>query len=215
MTAIHTVGILGAGKLGMTLAQLARAASYDVMIAGSGDSAKIALSTTVLAPGARPSTSEETIRQSDILILALPLGKFRRLPADMFADKLVIDAMNYWWEVDGPRSDILPDTVSSSEAVQAFLPTAHVVKALSHMSYHDLHDEARPGGQRGRKAIAIAGDTKNTHTVAELVDMLGFEPLLIGSLSTGRALEPGCPAFGANVDQSALRDLIARKRPPT
>lgn len=213
MSTVHTVGILGAGKLGITLAQLARSAGYNVLVAGSDTPEKIALSVAALAPGAEAASSQETIRLADIIILALPLGKFRQLPVKLLAGKLVIDAMNYWWEVDGPRSDILPDTMSSSEAVQAFLPTSRVVKALSHMSYHDLHDEARPKGQQGRKAIAIAGDTKNTHVVVELIDMLGFDPLPIGALSAGVALEPGHSAFGANADRHALDKLIATKTP--
>lgn len=206
---MQTLGIIGAGKLGITLAQLALKAGYRVYIAGSGDPAKIALSVEVLAPGAVAAATATVTSKADIIILALPLGKFRQLSPDQFTEKLVIDAMNYWWEVDGPRTDILPDTQSSSEAVQAHLAGSRVIKALSHMGYHDLYDEARPAGASGRKAIALAGDaTDDIAAVSGLVNHLGFDPLAIGPLTAGRQLEPGHAAFGADVDQAALRQLI-------
>lgn len=205
---IHTVGLIGAGKLGITLAQLARAAGYQVRIAGSGAPDKIALSVHVLAPGAQAATSREAAG-ADIVILALPLGKFRQLPVDELAGKLVIDATNYWWEVDGPRGEIVPDEQSSSQAIQAFLAKSRVVKALNHMGYHDLHDEARPHDTPGRKAIAIAGDEPAAvETVAHFVDTLGFDPLHIGNLAAGAILEPGHPAFGADLARVELEKVV-------
>lgn len=207
---IRSIGIVGAGKLGITLAQLALKAGYEVFISASGAKERIALTVSILAPGAVALTTSEMAKRSDVIILALPLGKFQALAPHLFDGKMVIDAMNYWWEIDGPREDIIPNDVSSSEAVQAFLPGARVVKALNHMGYHDLHDEAKQRGEPGRKAIAVAGDNaSDVAAVAGLIDALGFDPLVIGPLSSGRQLEAGGPVFGANEPVGRLRSLLA------
>lgn len=209
--AIKTVGILGAGKVGIVLAQLALKAGYEVLIAGSGSVEKIALTVEVLAPGAKAVTAAEAEAKADLVILALPLSKYETIDRSGLDGKLVLDAMNYWWEVDGIRTDFTNPLQSSSELVQRFLSNSQVIKAFNHMGYHDLFDESAPAGTPKRKALALAGDDDAAiATVRSFIDDLGFDSLYVGPLANGIMLEPGSEVFGANVTLPELQAMIDR-----
>ncbi|MGB3374207.1 MAG: NAD(P)-binding domain-containing protein [Microbacterium sp.] len=206
---IRTLGIIGAGRLGTVVASLAASAGYRVQVARSGAPEPIARS--MAAIGASAGSVESVIDGADAVLLALPLGSYRTLPAERMRGMLVIDAMNYWWGADGIRPDLNDPRTSTSELVQEHLQGARVVKALGHMGYQDLEDEARPAGASERKAIAIAGDAADdVAVVSRLVDDVGFDPVVAGPLASGIMLEPGAEAFGADVDAVELRAMLER-----
>lgn len=199
-----TVGILGAGKLGTALAQLTTAAGFRTLIAGSGQPEALEVILSVLAPEANPGRAEDVARDADIVILALPLGRHRELPEPELRGKMVIDAMNYWPDTDGILPEFENDT-SSSQIVATTLPEARIVKALSHLGYHELLSDARPRGAADRHAIAIAGDDPDSVArVSEFVDSLGFDPVTVGALDQGRHFGPSTASFGISVTADEL-----------
>ncbi len=204
-----TIGILGAGKLGTTLGKVLLNAGYPVLISGSGSADKIKLTTSILLPGSEPLSSEEVSEQADIVVLALPLSKYKDLDPQPLENKLVIDAMNYWWEVDGLENIYSDENESSSEKVQAYFTNTTVVKAFNHMGYHDLGDHALPETTEGRKAIMLAGEDEGAiETVEEIIDNVGFTALYIGELKNGVILEPGSPLFGASLGLEESQELV-------
>ncbi|PZE66172.1 MULTISPECIES: NADPH-dependent F420 reductase [unclassified Curtobacterium] len=206
-----TIAILGAGKLGTVLARLALAAGHRVLVAGSGDPESIRLILAVVSPGAEPARAVDAVDAADVVILALPLGRLGTVPATALRGKVVIDAMNYWWEVDGTRDDLGDLRTSTSELVQRRLPQSVVVKAFNHMGYHDLDEGPRPLGAADRRAIAVAGDDPHAvATVSALVDAWGFDPVPAGSLHDSIELEPHAETFGANVSAGELEEMLER-----
>jgi len=210
-TITPTIGILGAGKVGTILARLAVVAGYNVLISGSGSPAKIALTVDVLAPGATATTSAAVIEGADVVILAFPLGKLESIPADALDGKLVIDALNYWWEVDGVRDDLSDPDMPTSVIVQKYFAGARVVKAFNHMGYHDLDWSSRQTGAAGRKAIAISGDSAaDLDATATIVDDLGFDVVRAGTLDESLRLQPGSELFGANLPATEVQSALDR-----
>lgn len=208
-----TIGILGAGKLGLALANLGAQAGYRVLIASTKPAEKIALSVSVLAPGAIAKNTAEVMTEAQTIILAIPLSKYQQLPAEALAGKLVIDAMNYWWEVDGKETEYSSIEQTSSERVQRYFSQSKVVKGFNHMGYHDIQEESlltRTAAQgTAKKAIAIAGDDQTAlDQTAEIIAAFGFDPFPIGALANGIMLEPGSPFFGANQTKEGLTLLM-------
>jgi len=204
------LGIVGAGKFGTTVARAAIAAGYDVAISGSGPADDIALTVDVLAAGAHAATTDEVVRHADIIVLAVPTHRFRELPRDQFAGKILIDAMNYWQPVDGDDPELTTAPGGTSTIVQGRFPTARVVKSLNQLGYHQLEETQRPMGEPDRIAIGAAGDDRlAVRKVMRLLDRLGFDPVDAGPLKNGSALEPDGSPIAATYSAEQLSKLVS------
>ena len=207
------LGIVGAGKMGTTLARAAIAAGYDVAISGAGAPERIALTVDVLAPGARAASTNEVVHQADVIILSVPTHRFRELPRDLFDGKILIDAMNYWEPVDGIDEQLATAPGGTSMVVQEWFPSARVVKSLNQLGYHEFEEDRLPRDAPGRIAIAAAGDDLvAVDVVMALIDRLGFDAVDAGPLEAGKALEPDGSPFAVTYSADELSTLVSPGR---
>lgn len=203
------LGVVGAGKIGTAIARAAVAGEYDVAISGSGDVERIELIVEVLASGARAVTTDAVVRHADLIVLAVPMHRFRDLPSDLFDGKILVDAMNYWEEIDGIDEDLTTAPMGTSVVVQQHFPLARVVKSLNHLGYFKFDQGRRPRGAPDRLAMAAAGnDSDAVAAVMRLIDRLGFDAVNAGSLGGGIALQPGGPVFGMGLSAEKLTRLL-------
>ena len=206
------LGIVGAGKFGTTLARAAVAAGYDVAISASGSPDEIALTVEVLAPGARTATTEDVVRHADIIVLAVPTHRFRELSPDLFAGKILVDAMNYWEPVDGDDAELATAEDGTSMVVQHHFGSARVVKSLNQLGYHELDENQRQDGASDRIAIGAAGDDRlAVRRVMQFIDRLGFDPVDVGPLENGVVLEPDGSPFAVTYTAAELSQRVGKE----
>jgi hypothetical protein len=143
-----------------------------------------------------------------MVVLAIPIHRFLELDPSVLAGKLVIDAMNYWPASDGTLSDFEQD--GSSELVARRLASSTVVKALNHISYHDLEDQARPAGAPNRPAAGVATDNAAAGAVVgDFLDRIGYDPVRLPGLRAGRVLQPGGPVFGVVLTRPEFEKAVS------
>ena len=78
----QTVGFIGSGNIGGTVARLAVAAGFDVVMSNSRGPETLA--GLAKETGAKPVTVEEAARAGDVVIVSIPLKSIPRLPAGLF-----------------------------------------------------------------------------------------------------------------------------------
>jgi len=204
------LGIVGAGKIGPAIARAAVAGGYDVAISGSGAVERIELIAEVLAPGAHPATTDDVVHHAELIVLAVPMHRFRDLPSDLFDGKILVDAMNYWEEIDGIDEDLATAPMGTSVVVQQHFRLARVVKSLNHLGYFKFDQGRRTRGAPDRLAMAAAGNDPDAVAAAmRLIDRLGFDAVNAGPLDGGIALQPGGPVFGIGLSVDKLTKLLA------
>src|SRR5262245_47903884 len=209
-----TIGFIGAGKIGSQLARLAVKNGYDVVVSNSRGPESLAGLVKELGPRARAGTPAEAAAAADIAVVTIPLKNYRQVPVEPLAGKIVIDTNNYYPERDGHIAELDNESTTTSELLQAHLPTSKVVKAFNHLYAAALTTDGQPAGTENRRALVIAGDDLEAKAVVtRLLDQFGFDTVDAGPLKEGWRIQRDTPGYGPRRTAEELRnDLAAAKR---
>lgn len=190
-----TIGILGSGQVGQTLADGFLKNGYKVMI-GSRDASKLNEWREKAGPNALTGTFEETARSAEIIVLAVK-GSAAKSALEManaknLDGKTIIDATN-------PIADAPPQNgvlqffskldKSLMEELQQSFPQANFVKAFNSVGSPFMVDpkfESKP-------SMFICGNNDAAKKeVSEIIELFGWEATDFGKVESARAIEPLC-----------------------
>ena len=209
-----TIGLIGAGQIGSQIARLAVVRGYLVVISNSRGPETLATLVAELGPNARAATAMDAAKVGEIVVVTLPLKNYREVPVEPLAGKIVIDTNNYYPQRDGHIPELDDESTTTSELLQAHLPTSKVVKAFNHIYAAQLTTDGQPAGSKNRRALVIAGDDLDAKAaVKDLLDQFGFHTVDAGPLKEGWRIQRDTPGYGPRRTAEELRrDLAAAKR---
>lgn len=192
-----TIGIIGAGNIGKTIATHLLKNGYTVKISNSRPPESLRETVAQLGRGVTAVTAADAA-EADMVILAIPWLQAQALTnLTNWKDKIVIDAANHYISSDFRMADL--GNRASSEITQDYLPGARVVKAFNHLYFKLL--AADPAEANGHRVLFISGDDEEAKVqVSEMITAIGFAPIDLGTLSAGRLQQAKGPL--------ALQNLI-------
>ena len=163
----------------------------------------------MLAPGAHAVTTDDVVRLPTSLFWPYRCTASATCRSDLFAGKILVDAMNYWEEIDGVDEELATAPRGTSVVVQQQFPSARVVKSLNHLGYFKFEQGRRPTGRpvdrdggsrrrpcRGRRCAcssSIGSDSTRS---------------MRGDLTPALALQPDGPVFGIGHSADELSKLL-------
>ena len=192
-----TVGFIGSGHIGSTVARLSLAAGDRVILSNSRGPQTLRELAGELGPLAAVGTAEQAADGGDIVVVSIPFHAYQSVPAAPLAGKPVIDTCNYYPQRDGQIAKLDSGSVTSSELIQRHLAAARVVKAFNNIFYQHLLSLSRSPGAADRSFLPIAGDDADAKAeVTAFLDAIGYGAVDVGALAESWRQEPGTPVYG-------------------
>ncbi len=193
-----SVGFIGSGMIGSTVARLSVAAGHQVILSNSRGPETLKGLVDELGPLARAATSAEAGAAGDLAVVSVPLHACPHLPAASLAGRAVLDTGNYYPQRDDQIPEIDSGSLTSSEWLHRHLPGAAVVKVFNNIYFRHLGSLTRPAGAADRTYLPIAGDDAAAKSaVTQFLDSIGYGAVDAGTLAESWRQEPGSPVYGA------------------
>jgi predicted dinucleotide-binding enzyme len=192
-----TVGLIGSGRIGGTVARLAVTAGHHVLLSNSRGPDTLKGLAAELGPLARATTGQEAAEGGELVVVTIPFRAVQSAPPGPLAGQVVIDTCNYYPQRDGHFPELDNGALTSSELVQRHLPASAVVKAFNNIYYRHLESLARPAGTADRSYLPIAGDGAAAKAaVTAFLGSIGYGAVDAGPLAEGWRQQPGTPVYG-------------------
>lgn len=194
--------------MGTTAARLFAEAGHEVAVSNSRGPETLSEVVQDLGARVRAVTIEEAADFGEVVLEAIPFGRYKDLPADSLAGKIVIDASNYYPGRDG---NIDLEGLTSTGLLARHLADSRIVKAFNTMFYETLASEGRTDAPvEDRLVLFVAGDDAEAKSiVADLIEEIGFAPVDTGSLNDSRKQEPGAPVYNTPMTPDQAREMLA------
>ena len=201
-----TVGLIGSGQIGGTVARLSVAAGHQVVLSNSRGPDTLKELAAELGPLARAATPAEAATAAGWSWSRCRCWRFGKMPAAALDGRVVMDTCNYYPQRDGQIPDLDSGALTSSGLLQRDVPGAAVVKVFNNIFYQHLASLGRPAGDPDRSFLPIAGDDEAAKAaVTAFLDSIGYGAVDAGTLAESWRQEPGRPAYGPPYGPSATR----------
>jgi len=203
------IGIVGAGHIGGTAAKLFARAGHRVALANSRGPTSLAPLVASLGPNVQAASPADAVTFGEAVLLAIPWRNKEQLPpSELFAGKIVIDAMNPYSAL-GRVMDLGEST--SSEEVAKRLRGARLVKAFNTIGWKTLENGGQSSEEDQLAIFVAADDAAAKETVAALIREIGFAPVDTGSLREGgRRQQPGSRLYGRPMTSRQAEDILGK-----
>lgn len=205
------IGIIGAGNIGANAAKLFAGAGHEVAVANSRGPETLRDLVAEIGEKARAVTVEEAAGFGDVVLVSIPLGKYKELPGEAFRGKIVIDSNNYYPDRDGRFAELDRGETTSSELLENHLKGARVVKGFNTIWFEHLKTQGNKDLPLAeRRVIFIAGDDSGAkEVVAKLIEEIGFAAVDTGFLGEGgRRQQPGTPVYNKTLNLNQAKEIL-------
>ena len=204
------IGIIGAGRIGATLAKLWVDAGHEVRLSSRHPEQ---LQSLVEALGVRASASapDAAAAYGDVVMLTVPLvgiPELARTLAPVLNSKVVLDTGNAYDQRDGDTArEAKRHPRGTAGWAAAMFPGSRWVKAFNTVNFKVLEREAHRDGDR--VGIPLASDDGAALVTAEVLARdAGFDPVIVGTLERGKEFEPDTPTYNTGMSGQELRAIF-------
>jgi hypothetical protein len=204
------IGFIGAGKIGGGLARLWATAGYKVMLSAR-DLGPVKDLAAQIGPNAQVGTPAEAAAFGDVVVVTVPFGALPQIGKDYASQlkgKIVLDTCNPSLKRDG---EMAQEALDKGTGVMdpIYLPGTRLVRAFNTVNFALLAAPTPASGER--HGVPLAADDQGALKVAvQLVRDAGFDPVVVGGLSSAKSFDMGHGIHGT-MTASEVRTALGIK----